>query len=192
MAGRSGTLDFMKRLLIIAAICSGLLAGAAQAGVGGKADIFQHAEPAPAATTVRAMIERCLPGIVRSGPLRTAGLVPAAPDVTAQMLGRYKGTVWINPPESDHGDVLLIHLEDIDVCRVVAPTLNPRALRGFVEDVFRGEAAAFHEKIFAPGKGGAFRALYAPERTGDARIRVSAKPRGGDRAGYAIFTVLEN
>ena len=140
---------------------------------------------------VQSLLLRCLPGIVRAGPLRTAGLVPAPSSLAQRMLGRHSGTVWVHPAEQGNGDAILIHLEDVDVCRVVAPTIDPKTLLPFVTDVFRAGLPDFRKEVYLPGENGAFRAIYQASSS-TVGVRVSAKRRRDNGAGYAIFTVIES
>lgn len=146
--------NFMRILLISAALVAGLIAGFATAGV--PSDPLATRGESSAVTAMRTLITRCIPG-VRDGAVITAGLNRVGQPEEHAILGERRGQVWLDGARR----LLLIDFDDTPVCRVVALSVDPAVLADLVIRVFVEADGDFKRERFRLDSDGGFAAVFS-------------------------------
>ena len=168
-------INFMKNLAIFSAVSAALFAAtlAPVTDVAQAAVLPKSATRAPdsnSVVAVRALITRCLPGVLGQRNAPTAGLSRASLKVQKQMLGDRDGSVWL-----DHdADVMMVDFHDAPTCRILALSIKPAVLADLVMRVFAEAETPFTREKFQLREGGGFSAVYSsPAGKTGVVIRIS-------------------
>ena len=177
----------MKNLIVFSAVAAALfvapVAPVAHAAVGAKAPT--QVTESNSVSAVRALIARCLPGVLSGEGATKTGLSRASDATTRQMLGSRDGSVYMNSKAS----LMMVEFHDVPVCRIIAMSIDPAVLADLVMRVFSEASTPFTRERFKMHEGGGFAAVYSSEgNTKNVVIRISTDQMADGRR-FATLSV---
>ena len=136
---------------------------------------------------MRALLTRCMPGIIGGEAPRMTGFRPAAGPVTAAILQGREGQVWLDRSER----VLVASYQDAPVCKVIALNVDPAVLGDIVIRVFREADTPFERQRFRMDADGGFAAVYTGKGTAREIVVRIHTARRDDGSRFATLSVEE-
>lgn len=137
---------------------------------------------------MRALLTRCMPGIIGGESPRMTGFSPATRPVAAAVLQGRDGRVWLDRSER----VLVASYQDAPVCKVIALTVDPAVLGDIVIRVFREADTPFERQRFRMDADGGFAAVYTGKGTARSIVVRIHTARRGDGSRFATLSVEED
>lgn len=150
----------MKNLIAFSAVAAALFTAAAapvaQAAVLPKVSTATSVE-SNSVSAVRALIARCLPGVLTGKGAAKAGFSKASEKTTRRMLGQRDGSVYMDYDAS----LMMVEFHDVPVCRIIAMSIDPAVLADLVMRVFAEASTPFKRERFNLETNGSFAAVYS-------------------------------
>ena len=179
--------NFMKNLIAFSAVAAALftasVAPVAKAAV--LPQVSAKTTESNSVSAVRALIARCLPGVLSGKGATTAGFSKASEKTTRRMLGSRDGSVYMDFDTN----LMMVDFHDQPACRIIAMSIDPAVLADLVMRVFAEASTPFERERFNLGTDGSFTAVYSS--TGGVKgvvIRISTD-RMDDGSRFATLTV---
>ncbi len=149
----------MKNLIAFSAVVTALFAAsvAPQADAAARPEVQTQIAENNSVSAVRALIARCLPGVLNGKGAATAGFSKASAATTRQMLGSRDGSVYMDYDAS----LMMVDFHDAPVCRIIAMSIDPAVLADLVMRVFAEATTPFQRERFKLNTDGSFAAVYS-------------------------------
>ncbi len=177
----------MKNLIAFSAVAAALFAAsfAPQAHAAARPEVQTQTTESNSVSAVRALIARCLPGVLNGKGAATAGFSKASDKTTRQMLGSRDGGVYMN----HDANLMMIDFHDVPVCRIIAMSIDPAVLADLVMRVFAEATTPFQRERFKLNTDGSFAAVYSSTgRSKGVVVRISTD-RMEDGSRFATLSV---
>ncbi len=149
----------MKNLIVFTAVAAALFvaspAPVAQAAV--TSGVSTSSTESNSVSAVRALIARCLPGVLSGNGAVKAGFSKASEKTTRRMLGKRDGSVYMDFDAS----LMMVEFHDVPVCRIIAMSIDPAVLADLTMRVFAEASTPFKRERFKLEADGSFAAVYS-------------------------------
>ena len=179
--------NFMKNLVVFSAAIAALLTAyiAPTAYASARPEVQLDSNESNSVMAVRALVSRCLPGVLSGNGATTAGLARASDGISHKMLGERAGTVWFD----SKAHMMMIDFHDAPTCRIIATPIDPAVMADLVMRVFSEAETPFVRKRFSLHADGGFAAVYTSAGDGQGVVIRISTDRLEDGRRFATLSV---